>query len=247
MRSVLVIGLLLALSIFLGYRLYLCEPCPDVLKVKEPVQIDEKHQATDTTLVPVEVIPNFSDETGERVKSSKKASKKASKKTVNSRENYYIPKEGENLYRIALKFNTTWERLMELNPFLRNPDDIKAKVDEIYIGTVEERYVPPVTGKQDSVYKYVENYGNDTLGAEVTTVSSGRLISQSVNLRSLPTYIEVEKSKFLVGGGLGTDLSISGGVMYQGKNDVIYNVEGRINAFSPPSINAKVYVPIKFK
>lgn len=252
-KNIIIAMLLIALA-YTGYRWQDCESVIPAV-VEQPIEVREERKAPslfDTTtvrdtaeyLIPETVVPNYSDSTREEVKPKRGLIDKV----LGKRENSHRVQEGENLYRIALKYNTTWPKLMELNPSLMSANDIKAG-DWIYIGTVAERYVPPSdsTLASDSTYYYDEYYGNDTLNATVKTASYGPLISQSVEINYKPTIIERRRNLVYVGGGLGSDLSAGAGLGYKTKEDRFFNVEYRISPYAPPSINVRAYVPVKWK
>ncbi len=146
-----------------------------------------------STLKPSIVIPNFSDTT------KKVEPKQSTWNSLLGRKKYYHKvKSGENLYRLSLKYNTTVQRLMELN---RLPNTNINKGEWIYVGTQEERMVIPTS--KDSLYHYEEKYGNDTLGAIVKTDALGPIQTQFITIKA--QSIEVEKNHLFVGAEFSND------------------------------------------
>lgn len=250
-----IIAMLLVALLYSGYRWKTCEDTA-LIPVEQPVKVEESRTSnefpsTDTSvstirdtasiLIPAAVVPNSSDTT----KEYKKPKRNLWQKVTGRKENVHVVRKGDpNLYRIAEMYNTTWPKLMELNPQITNPNKIYVG-QEIYIGTVEERYVPPTADNTDSTYYYEEYYGNDTLNAIVKTTSTGPLIQQDVELNYKPSYIEIKRGILYAGGGFGSDLSAGAGVAYKTKQDRLFMVEYRMSPYSPQSINVRAYIPFQ--
>ena len=153
----------------------------------KPVIYTEYRDTSKAQLQPQIIVPNFSDTT-------KKVEPKQSffNSLLGKRKNYHKVKAGENLYRLSLKYNTTVQRLMEMN---RLSNTNIEKGEWLYVGTQEERLVLPT--KIDSTYHYEEKYGNDTLSAVVKTDAIGPIQTQYVTITSKP--IQVEKTHIFTG------------------------------------------------
>jgi len=234
----LIIGILLAVIGYLGYRVYTCD-CPEILQNAEPIRIIETKR--DTALQPIDVIATTPMNVTQ-VKSAKVRNNPI--KTLAGNKNTYVVTdkfEDRNLYRIALKFNTSWERLMDLNNMQTSNIEIGQR---LYIGTVAERYVEPVDNLHDSTYYYEEYYGDSMLNATVTTVSAGPLFTQTVELNSEPIYVDIPKRTFFGVGGIGTYPSLMYGIGMQDKKGYVYSIDHQLFIDTRPAFNIRVMIPL---
>ena len=164
---------------------------PNTIYSEKPIVFTEYRD----NITPKIIIPNYSD-TNRNVE----VKQSTFNRILGRRENYYKVKKGDNLYRLSLKYNTTVDRLMQLNG-ITTPNIEKGQW--LYIGTQEERFV--VSNIKDSLYHYSETYGNDTLKATVETNTIGLMQDQSVKLESKPIYIDRKKPSILIGSDFSND------------------------------------------
>ena len=123
-------------------------------------------------------------------------------------------KEGENLYRIGLKYGLTAEELRLANK-LQNYD-IKAG----------QWLKIPAPSSRDTVYTYAKEFGDSTVKGTVYTQSYGAILSQSVTWESLAYK---EKNRLFMGASLDDKRNLHGMGAYEFKSG--WMVTGQIGVF----------------
>jgi hypothetical protein len=135
------------------------------------------------------------------------------KKTLFNRKVYYHKvKEGENMYRIGLKYGIP---AITLRDFNKRPNfDIKAG-EYLYYGTPKERDSALVKLKADSIYTYDKEYAENGIKGRVITQTTGPMLSQSVFWENLA---EKPKNRLYLGGSVDRYRTLSGMAGYELKS-----------------------------
>jgi len=128
------------------------------------------------------------------------------------KKNHHKVKEGENMYRIGLKYGIPAITLQALN---KRPNfDIKAG-EWLYIGTPKERDSALAQLKADSIYTYEKEFGDKSVKGRVITQSTGPMLSQSIYFESLA---EKPKNRLFLGGSIDRTRTLSGMAGYELKS-----------------------------
>lgn len=151
--------------------------------------------------------------------------------------NYHKVKEGENMYRIGLKYGIPAITLQAFNK--RSTFDIKAG-EWLYIGTPKERDSALAQLKADSIYTYEKEFGDKAVKGRVITQSTGPMLSQSIYWESLA---DKPRNRLFVGGSVDRLRTLSAMGAFELKSGIM--VTGQVGVIGSNNVQIGILKRIK--